>query len=132
MAIHKNDDGVALCGRDFRPDDLTDEWPDIDCWECRSIAPEEIERDQTVRFQRLLDKGDPGDWIGVFEGADLSDRRTLGLRFGMLFDGSDWDAAELGKTCAPDTRMGLGWRFLLKAKCRTANEAAKAMQHEAV
>jgi hypothetical protein len=81
-------------------------------------------------LQQLLDKGDNGDWLGVFEGQDLSDRRTLGLRFAMLFDGSQFDTAEIGRTCAPDTKLGLGWRFLLQAKCRTIDEAMEWFAEE--
>jgi len=74
-------------------------------------------------LQQLLEKGEEGDWLGVFEGADLSDFRTLGLRFAMLFDKSDFDKVTIGKTHAPDTKLGLGWRFILKAKCLTVDEA---------
>jgi hypothetical protein len=75
------------------------------------------------KFEALLAKGDEGDWLGVFEGEDLSDLNTLGLRFAMLFDKADFDKAVIGKSTAPDTRFGLGWRFILKAKCRSVDEA---------
>jgi len=73
-------------------------------------------------LQQLLDKGDPGDWLGVFE-CEALDSHWLGLRFAMLFDKSDFDKVTIGKTHAPDTKLGLGWRFILKAKCLTVDEA---------
>jgi hypothetical protein len=67
-------------------------------------------------------------WIGVFECADLSSEQ-VGRRVAFHYDISEWDRAEVGKTTAPDhPAYGLGWRFLLKAKCRTVEEAVAALE----
>lgn len=74
------------------------------------------------KFENLLAKGDEGDWLGVFE-CEALDSRMLGLRFAMLFDKADFEKAEIGRTSAPDTQFGVGWKFILKAKCLTVDEA---------
>lgn len=81
------------------------------------------------KFEALLAKGDEGDWIGVFE-CEALDSSMLGFRFAMLFDAADFDTVEIGRTHAPDTQFGLGWKFLLKARCRTAGQAMEWFAEE--
>lgn len=71
---------------------------------------------------------DEDTWIGVFENHDLSSR-DCGRKFALPFSLSDgsFEVAELNKTKAPDTKMGLGWRFLLVWKGTDPQEAYDAM-----
>jgi hypothetical protein len=64
---------------------------------------------------------DPGDWVGVFENQDLG-HRDLGRRIGLLYGADQWDIAEVGRTTAPDSPIGMGWRFILVAKVRDVDE----------
>lgn len=64
-------------------------------------------------------------WIGVFENHDLG-HPEIGRRIAFPFSTKDgsFEAAEVNKTRAPDSRhIGLGWRYILIAKCTTADEA---------
>lgn len=77
---------------------------------------------------------DPDTWVGVFENADLG-HRDIGLRCAFPFALSDgsFEKAEIGKTRAPDGRtIGLGWRYILVAKCRTTDEVLAAMKPQEV
>ena len=78
-------------------------------------------------FQRWLE--DPTTWIGVFENKAL-DSADCGMRFALAFDVSNLDDATIGETRAPDTAMGMGWRYLLVAKCASVEEVMEAMQFE--
>jgi hypothetical protein len=75
---------------------------------------------------RWFDNADPGDWVGVFENHAL-DSATLGMRIGFLYGIEAWEKAVIGQTHAPDSAMGLGWKFILVAKCKTREEAREAM-----
>lgn len=74
-----------------------------------------------------FEKGDPGDWVGVFENHDLG-HRDLGRKIAFVFGAEQRANAELGKTRAPDTPVGLGWRYLLVAIAETPQEAKEAMK----
>lgn len=76
----------------------------------------------------LFAKGTRGDWIGVFENHDMS-HPELGRRFALLFDKNQFDSAVIGSTRAPDTKMGLGWRYLLVAKCLNTDDVMGAMSN---
>lgn len=78
-------------------------------------------------FARWLSDGET--WIGVFENHAMNSA-THGARFALSFDNSQYDAAEVGKTRAPDTRMGLGWKYILAGKYRSAEEAYAAVFSE--
>jgi hypothetical protein len=71
--------------------------------------------------EKLRNGQDDGDWFGCFECAAL-DSQFIGERMVLTFDARQH--AELGER-APDTKSyGLGWRFLLKAKTESADDAA--------
>ena len=55
---------------------------------------------------RWFVNADPGDWVGVFENHDLSSNQ-VGTRIGFLYGIEDWDQAEIGRSHAPDSKMGL-------------------------
>ena len=78
-------------------------------------------------IDRWFANADPGDWVGVFENHDLG-HYDIGRRFAAPYDADQWDRAVVGKTNGPDNQeTGLGWRYLLVAKCRTAAEVKAAM-----
>jgi hypothetical protein len=73
---------------------------------------------------------DPDTWVGIFENHDLGHPQQ-GLRCAFPFRISDGSMSwsEIGKTRAPDGRtIGLGWRYILVAKCTTADEALKSLR----
>lgn len=77
--------------------------------------------------EKALADGDT--WLGVFENHDLS-HSDIGRRCIFPFSLSDgsWDKAEIDKTRAPDGRfIGLGWRYLLILKTKSAQEAAMCL-----
>jgi hypothetical protein len=72
-------------------------------------------------FTRWLRDGQT--WIACFENHDLG-HRDVGRRITVPYDVTQYDLAVIGKSTAPDHRtIGLGWRYILKAKARTAGEA---------
>jgi hypothetical protein len=76
-------------------------------------------------FLRWLKDGK--SWIGIFENQDLGHPEG-GRRVALQYDESQWDKAERGSGHAPDhATYGFGWRYLLVAKCRTADAALKEM-----
>lgn len=78
-------------------------------------------------IDRWFREADPGDWVGVFENHDLG-HPDLGIKLGFVYGEDQWDGAKIGRTSGPDTKaFGLGWRYLLIAKCRTPDEAKDAM-----
>jgi len=85
-----------------------------------------ISTDMDATIDRWFTDPDPGDWVGVFENQDMG-HPDLGMKFGMLYGADQDDKATIMKTHAPDTTFGLGWRYLLVAKCHTADEAKEAM-----
>ena len=80
-----------------------------------------------VTFARWMRNGDT--WIGVFENAAL-DSADMGRKLALPFDTSLFDGAVIGKDHAPDTSIGLGWKYILVAKCRSVEEALTAMDDE--
>ena len=75
---------------------------------------------------------DPDTWVGIFENHDLG-HPQVGLRCAFPFRISDGslDKAEVNKTRAPDGRtIGLGWRYLLVAKCKDADATLIALRRE--
>ncbi len=80
---------------------------------------------QAEVFKRWL--SEPGDWIGVFQNQAL-DSSLLGHKFALRFGVEQWDHAEIGKTRAPDTQFGMGWKYILIAKCQTIESAVEAMK----
>lgn len=82
---------------------------------------------QAEVFKRWLSDGET--WIGVFQNQAL-DSSNRGHRFALSFDMENFGEAEVGKTCAPDTSFGLGWKYILIAKCLTVEEAVASMKEE--
>lgn len=81
-------------------------------------------------FKRWLADGE--SWIGVFENIDLG-HPDLGLRIARVFDLSEIDKADIGRTRAPDhASIGLGWRYALIAVCYTVEEACEKMEERRV
>lgn len=78
-------------------------------------------------FDRWLSDGQT--CIGVFENKAM-DSATAGMRTALSYELSQWDQLVVGKTTAPDSKFGAGWKFLLVAKCKTTDEALKAMEGE--
>lgn len=76
-------------------------------------------------MERWLSDGE--SWIGVFQNHDLG-HSQFGQRIALCFDVKVWDKGEIGKTKAPDTSYGPGFRFILKAKCKTVAEAQAALE----
>ena len=83
-------------------------------------------------FRRWL--ADGTSWIGVFENQAL-DSLNRGQRVALQFDDSFWDVANLGSRC-PDINVppvnGIGWKWLLVAKCKTVAEAMKEVYGDEV
>ena len=74
-----------------------------------------------ARFQTFL--ADGTSWIGIFENHDLGDA-GVGTRIAFLFDDIYWERCVINITRAPETKTtGFGWRYILIAKCRTAEHA---------
>ena len=89
----------------------------------QEVAPETLEQ----KFTRLL--ADGTSWIGVFQNQDLGHSR-IGECIAFAFDTSQLEAAKIGSTRAPDhANYGLGWRYILIAKCATVDEAVFAFNH---
>ena len=82
--------------------------------------------DMDATIDRQFADPDPGDWVGVFENHDLG-HSNIGMRFGLIYGADQDEKATIGKTHAPDTSFGPGWRYLLVAKCYTADETKEAM-----
>ncbi len=80
-------------------------------------------------FTRWLSDGET--WIGVFENHDLGSP-GVGHRFALSFALSVIDMAEVGKQRAPDTKLGLGWRYILIGKARSVQEAVALMDRKDV
>lgn len=66
-------------------------------------------------------------WIGVFQNQDLG-HPQVGRRMALPFADDVYWTSTVGQTKAPDTvTVGLGWRYVLIAKCRTVDEAQAAL-----
>lgn len=79
-------------------------------------------------FERWLHDGQT--FIAGFENQDLG-HPDLGRRIVVPYDVAKIDLAIVGKTTAPDHRtIGLGWRYILKAKFTTAAEALAFLERE--
>ncbi len=85
-----------------------------------------ISPDMNATIDRWFTDPDPGDWAGVFENHDLG-HENLGMRFALFYGADQDEKAVVGETHAPDTSFGLGWRYLLVAKCHTADETKEEM-----
>jgi hypothetical protein len=75
---------------------------------------------------------DPDTWAGVFENQAL-DSATCGERCAFPFKLSDgsFERAEVGKSHAPDgATIGLGWKYVLVAKCKFAEDAVAGLRGE--
>jgi len=85
-------------------------------------------RSETPRetFERWLSDGTT--WIGIFENHDLG-HSDLGRRIARPYDASQEEVAKLKSTTASDHKaIGFGWRYILVAKCHTADEAIAALE----
>lgn len=82
------------------------------------LTPEQKREKWSPTFERWLSDGKT--WVGVFENQAF-DSAGFGDRFAVSFDMADFDKAKLGDR-APDTSMGLGWKFALLGKARTVEE----------
>lgn len=80
-------------------------------------------------FDRWLSDGET--WIGIFENHDLG-HPDVGRRIALSYHLADKDQAEVGKTRAPDTGVGMGWRYILIWKARTTQEAIAIMERKDV
>lgn len=81
-------------------------------------------------IERWFADGDT--WVGVFENHDLGSQQ-VGVRcaFPFTLSNGSMEASRVGSTKAPDgSRIGMGWRYVLVAKCRTADEAMAALFRE--
>jgi len=75
-------------------------------------------------FESWMQDGET--WIGIFQNQAF-DSGDFGQRVAMAFDNSQFEEAEVGKTTAPDNKAGgLGWKYILVKKCRTAEAAMEA------
>ena len=85
--------------------------------------------EQRAKFTQWL--SDEETVIAVFENKniELADK-TMGDRIAMAFDISHDDDLVVGETRAPDTSSFIGWRYILVAKCYTAEDVIKAMKGE--
>jgi hypothetical protein len=91
-----------------------------------------IEDDQKQRLLIASWFNDADTWVGVFENHDLG-HPDRGLRCAFPFAISDgsMEKSIVGQTRAPDGRIiGMGWRYLLVAKCSTAEEALAHLRNE--
>ncbi len=90
----------------------------------KPIAPET----PAQTFERWLHDGTT--WIACFENQDLG-HRDIGRRVCLPYDDAQFEGGIIGTTRAPDHQsIGLGWRYILKAKVRTAGEAVAFLEHE--
>ena len=78
-------------------------------------------------FERWLADGQ--SWIGVFENKAL-DSGDVGKRVAFVYDIADMDKAEVGKLRAPDSNVGVGWKYILIAKATTVDQALALMSPE--
>jgi hypothetical protein len=91
-------------------------------------APVGVTETSRDTFARWL--ADGSSWIGIFENHDLG-HFDLGRRIALPYDMELFDRAEL-KMRAPDHKsIGLGWRYLLVAKCQTVTSALAQMTTDA-
>lgn len=68
--------------------------------------------------------------VGVFQNKDLG-HIEIGRKVAMPFDSDDFQKAKIGETRCPDNpTIGLGWRYILIAKCDTLEEVVDAMKEE--
>jgi hypothetical protein len=73
-----------------------------------------------------------GTTVGVFQNKDLG-HPDIGRKVAMPFDYDEFQTAEIGTTRCPDNpTVGLGWRYILVAKCDTLQEVVDAMVEETV
>jgi hypothetical protein len=78
-------------------------------------------------FARWLADGET--WIGCFENHDLG-HYDVGRRVCLPFDAAKVEYAAVGATRAPDhAAIGLGWRYVLRAKAHTVDEALAFLNH---
>jgi len=83
--------------------------------------------DRLEKLYSWLASGDT--WVGVFENHDLG-HADRGRRVAMPFSMADYQRADIGSTHAPDMPgIGLGWRYILIAKCRSADDALHVLDH---
>lgn len=67
---------------------------------------------------------DPTTWVGVGENQELySGPGGTGTRVGLSYDISQWDQAIIGKSAVSH------WKYLLIAKCKTADTALHILRH---
>ncbi len=83
----------------------------------------------TQTFTRWLSDGET--WIGIFENHDLG-HPDIGRRIALSFELSVIDMAEVGKQRAPDSKLGMGWRYILIGKALTTQEAIAMMDRKDV
>lgn len=69
---------------------------------------------------------DRDTWVGVFENHDLGHPK-VGAKVAAPFSKSQLDVAIIGRTHMPDTPTIIGWRYILIAKCLTAEDAIKTL-----
>jgi hypothetical protein len=84
---------------------------------------------QQLKLEGWLADGDT--WIGVFENHDLG-HPQVGTRCAFPFSLSDgsFEMGRIGETRAPDGQfIGLGWRYILVAKCKEAGPALFELRH---
>lgn len=97
-------------------------------------AREKAEHRAKLRAQLQSWFTDPDTWAGVFENQDLGSQ-YIGERCCFPFKLSDgsFDAAVIGTTSAPNGKtIGLGWRYILVAKCQGPDEVLQHLLREDV
>lgn len=67
--------------------------------------------------------------ICVYENHDLGSRE-VGARFALPYSREAAARLVVGSSRAPDTRMGLGWRYILTARCDDVPSAMRALLNE--
>lgn len=82
-----------------------------------------LTKEQQEMVQRHLNNG---DWVGVFQNEAL-DSAQYGEKFAMFFDDRYWDGAKIGFTTMPDTKERIGWKYILRYKCKTLDEVVEAL-----
>lgn len=70
---------------------------------------------------------DDSSIVCVFQNQAL-DSSNAGQRIALCYDLALWDALEVGKTRAPDTTIGTGWKYILVGKAKTVEEAITLME----
>ena len=93
-----------------------------------------IQSTRTGQLKTQVDRwfADGDTWAGLFENQDLG-HRDVGQRCAFPFSASDgsFEKAEVGKTRAQDGRtIGLGWRYILKGKTKTAQKVLDWLEHK--